>query len=355
MRRHVLFLVHGMGDNVGADGGIERDWHDRARATLASLYEQYRILGMVPFDERFEVVPIHYDAVFNDLISHWADQSAALKASGVPLTGIVERTFDWLDQGAQQDDNFAWTHVADVVLYRFFPLVRQRVKAHVGKSLLAALKPDSAGAVTSWSVISHSLGCVVTHDVLHAMDATTPGEPGISILDAMVPSATLVAMISNVSKVMENDISVYDSQVAPPTGIRPNTACFHYLNVNNRFDPFIVPERFDPKDDPVWKAAKQAKTFLDVRIDSVHEANTHSFANYLANPNCHIPLFEHVAGRGSISGSEKTAALESFRKVASDTLLDQAKQLLKNSRAPSWFEVVGRYFAFLRQLQRGDA
>ncbi|MDX2418095.1 MAG: hypothetical protein QNK19_11605 [Xanthomonadales bacterium] len=348
MRKHVLFLVHGMGDNVNDDGSVETGWAKNAEETLKEFYNDYQILKLVPFEERFEVVAINYDTIFNNLLKRWADQSAALRATGVPIDGIVKEVFDWLDNGAKQEDNFAWTHVVDVVLYRFFSLVRQRVKTHVAKQFMAALKPNNEGAVTSWSVIAHSLGCIITHDVLHAMDATSPNEAGISILDAMVPSANVVAMISNVSKVMENDIGVYDSQVVPPTTIKSNTACFHYLNANNKLDPFVLPMRFDPKGDPEWKQAKQSKSYLDIRIDNVHEKNVHSFKNYLVNPQVHIPLFEQMAGRGSIMANEKDQAKQQFKNIKSDQLLAKAKDLLKNTKSTSWFKVVGNLYGQLK-------
>ena len=166
------------------------------------------------------------------------------------------------------------------------------------------MSPANEGSVSSWSVVAHSLGCAITHDVLHAMDATSPSQDGISILDAMVPSASVVAMISNVSKVLENDVGVYDSQLVPPTQIKPNTACFHYLSANNKFDPFVLSERFDPKNEPEWTQAKKNKSFLDIRISNVHEVNVHSFKNYLVNPDVHIPLFERMAGRGTISSQD---------------------------------------------------
>ncbi len=350
MRKHVLFLVHGMGDNVNDDGSLQTDWADGARQTLEGLYNQYGILKSVPFDERFEVVAIHYDTVFNNLISRWAEQSAALRATGVPIDGIVGDVFKWLEDGAKQEDNFAWTHVADVVLYRFFSLVRQKVKTHVAKQFTAALKPNNEGSVSSWSVVAHSLGCAITHDVLHAMDATSPSQDGISILDAMVPSASVVAMISNVSKVLENDVGVYDSQLVPPTQIKPNTACFHYLSANNKFDPFVLPERFDPKNEPEWTQAKKNKSFLDIRISNVHEVNVHSFKNYLVNPDVHIPLFERMAGRGTISSQEKTVAKEDFDDIEAETVLKEAKALVKDSKAESWFELVGKYYGLLKNL-----
>lgn len=351
MRKHVLLLVHGMGDNVNDDGTPQTDWADNARRTLEDEYKKYAVLNAVPFEERFEVVPVSYDSVFNNLLTRWADRSRELRAVGVPIDGVVGDVFDWLDKGAKQEDNFAWTHMADVIFYRFFSPVRQRVKTCVAKQFKAALKPTTEGSVSSWSVIAHSLGCVVTHDVLHAMDTTTPNEDGISILDAMVPAASIVAMIANVSKLLENDMDVYDSQVVPPTAIKPNTACFHYLSANNKLDPFLLSGRFEPRSHPEWREAKKNKTFLDIRIGNVHEVNVHGFKNYMVNPAVHIPLFERIVGRGAISQAEKEAARTSFEDIAVDGLLNDVKELLKDSRAQSWFKVVGLFYGLLKRFQ----
>ncbi len=353
MRRHVLFLVHGMGDNVTSNGLADPGWADAAKNTIEQIYNNYQIPSLIPFDQRFEVVPINYDSVFDTLLSRWAEQSVVLRSTGVPITGIVDDVFNWLEGAARQDDNFAWTHVVDVVLYRFFSLVRQRVKTHVAKQFFAALKPTNDGAVTSWSVIAHSLGTMVTHDVLHAMDSTTPNEGGISVLDAMVPSANVVAMVSNVSKVLENDIGVYDSLVVPPTTIKPSTTCFHYLNVNNKFDSFASSEKFNPAGNPEWDLAKRNKTYLNVKIDNVHEVNVHSFSNYLKNPKVHIPLLELMLGRGSITDADKEAA-ENFPKFDNQQLFDQAKQIFKDSKSAAWFEVVGKYFGQLGNVPGGN-
>ncbi len=342
-----------MGDYVEDNGAIQLDWANSAKAVLEDLYKQYDILKRIPFDDRFETVGINYDTVFNNLIKRWAEQSAALRATGVPIEGVVGDVFQWLESGAKQEDNFAWTHIADVVLYRFFDLVRQRVKTQVAKQITAVLKPNNKGSVTGWSVISHSLGCAITHDVLHAMDSTTPNEAGISILDSMVPSASVVAMIANVSKVLESDMQVYDSQVVPPTPLKPNTACFNYLSASHKLDPFLLPEKFDPKDEAEWKEAKKQKTFIDVRIDNIHEINVHSFKNYLVNPTVHIPLFERMAGNGTIKTAEKDAALAGFKKVPDTDVEDIAKKILKDSKVPageSWLKRFGTFYGLLKDL-----
>jgi len=93
MRKHVLFLVHGMGDNVNDDGSVETGWAENAEKTLKDLYDDYQILKLVPFEERFEMVAINYDSIFNNLLKRWAEQSLALRATGVPrMVQIFERS-----------------------------------------------------------------------------------------------------------------------------------------------------------------------------------------------------------------------------------------------------------------------
>lgn len=350
-RKHVLVLVHGMGDYVDDDGGIDSGWADRAEATLEELYAQYSMLKLMPFEDRFEVVKIDYDTVFNDLITKWAHQSVDLKSAGVPIEGVVKEVFDWLDGGAKQTDNFAWTHVADVVLYRYFRLVRQRVKVHVAKQIVAALKPNAHGSVGQWTVIAHSLGTIVAHDVLHALSVETAPETGLPILDTMVPSATAFVALSNVSKVLENDAPVYDSEVVPPTELNPTTVCFNYLSADNRYDPFLLLERFDPKDDPEWKLARKQKSYLPVRTKNVQELNVHSFRNYMVNPAVHIPLFDLIVGPGFVLPDERAQAERDFEQIADDALLKEAQKLAKDSKAETWFERIGKFYALLEEAR----
>ena len=123
------------------------------------------------------------------------------------------------------------------------------------------------------------------------------------------------------------------------------------MSANNKFDPFVLADRFDPQNHPEWKQAKKNKTFLDVRIDNVHEVNVHSFKNYLVNPAVHIPLFERIAGRGAISEAEKTDANAGFEAIAVDGLLTRANKLLNESNAQSWFNVVGSFYGLLKHFQ----
>ncbi len=338
MRKHVLFLVHGMGAYVRDDGSADDSWSDKAAAELKTVFGNFPGIT-VAFEDFFEVININYDTVFNDLIQRWATEAETIIDSGIEAAAPVEKMVSWLTNGAETDDNFAWTHAGDVILYRFINLVRQRVKVHVANQFHDALQPNADGPVIQWSVIAHSLGTIVTHDVLHAMDSTTPNEQGISILDATVPNANIVAMLANVSKRLETNVKVYESAVVPP-GV-----CDIYLNANNRYDPFVndallVPERFKPVGLAAWDKAAADDAYLDVEIENIHEINVHSFKNYIVNPAVHIPILEALVGFGSISQAEKDNAVSQFQNLP----FPSKQQDLENLTQPmdqDWFSLTG--------------
>lgn len=357
MRKHVLFFVHGMGAYVNAAGEADHSWSSDAAAALQEAYEKYAFIKRIPFEERFEVVHINYDTEIFKLVKRWESESQSIVGAGVASAGPARKLVEWLDGGAELDDNFAWTHAACVILYRFFPLMRQRIKIHVANQMQKALVPNELGAVSTWSIIAHSLGTKVTHDVLNAMDSTTPNEAGISILDTMVPSAQVVAMIANVSKVLEDDDeNVYDSLVVPQSMVQNQSCCFSYLNCNNDLDPFTRPKPFRPPASlPAWALAKENGTYLDIRTKNVHELNVHSLRNYLKNPQVHIPLLEHLVGFGSVTKAEKEREIGNFKDIP-DEILETARKKLEEQlgeefagdlQVKKWFEFAGRFFAAL--------
>jgi hypothetical protein len=358
VRKHVLFIVHGMGAYVTAAGAADDTWSKDASAALKEQYDKYTFVRRKPFEERFEVVHINYDTEIFKLVKRWQDESQSVLGAGVPTAGPALKLVEWLNGGAKLDNNFAWTHAACVILYRFFPLMRQRLKIHVANQIQRALAPNAQGAVSTWSVIAHSLGTIVVHDTLHAMDSTTPNEAGISVLDTMVPSAQVIAMIANVCKVLENDVNVYDSLVVPQSMVQNQSCCFSYLNCNNEFDPFVRPVPFaPPADHPAWTLAKSNGTYLDIQIANVHELNVHSLRNYLVNPAVHIPLVEHLVGLGSVTDKEKRDAAAGFKNVPKQMIDTARKELDTRLRThfagdpgvTQWFDLAGVLFAMLKK------
>ena len=347
MRKHILFFVHGMGVYVNEDDAADDEWGIGATKALKSQYNKYPSL-VSPFDEVFEPVYINYDTIFNNVLKRWASEAKIITDSGIEAAEIATRMVHWLSEGAHTDDNFAWTHVGDVILYRFFNLVRQHVKIKVAKQIHNALEPNGDGAVTRWSIIAHSLGTAVTHDVIHAMSSATPNEAGIPILDALVPKANVIAMIANVSKTLENDAKVYSSAVVPPI------SCDVYLNANNKYDPFVmekllVPDRFNPVGRPQWDAAVSDDKFYNIESANIHEVNVHSIDNYLVNPVVHIPLLRALCGPGSIPSSLELKALNDFEEIPFSDKKKALDSIVAQFEDESWFEIIAKLLPLMEK------
>lgn len=356
MRKHVLFFVHGMGAYVNAKGEPDNTWFDDAKNALKEQYDKYEFVKRKRFEDTFELVYVNYDTEIFKLVKRWQDESQKILAAGIPAAVPAQKLVGWLDNAAQLDNNFAWSHAACVILYYFFSLMRQRIKIHVANQFQKALAPNQDGAVSTWSVIAHSLGTIVTHDVLHAMDSTTPNQAGISILDTMVPSANVIAMVANVSKILETDPKVYESLVVPQSMVQNQSVCYNYLNCNNQYDPFVLPEPFNPGDREAWALAKANGTYVDISIRNVHELNVHSIRNYLVNPDVHIPLLEKLVGVGSIAPQEAAAERGKFKDVP-DTAIKQKLNGITtrlHEKVPdqwnknAWFELAGKFFALCK-------
>jgi hypothetical protein len=345
MRKHILIFIHGMGVYVDENGNSENSWGIGALDVLKAQYEKYPSL-VTSFDDVFEPVTINYDFIFNNILRRWATEANAITNTGIDAAEIALRMVHWLNDGAQTDDNFAWTHVGDVILYRFFNLVRQRVKISVAKQIHDALEPNQDGAVTRWSIIAHSLGTAVTHDVVHAMSSTTPNDAGIPILDAMVPKANLIAMIANVSKTLENDAMVYTSAVVPPV------SCDVYLNANNKYDPFVmeklmIPEQFNPFGNPLWDTALAQKKYVNIEPENIHELNVHSIKNYLVNPRVHIPVLRALCGPGSIPKNLAEKAYNEFENFPVPELKESLIQTISKFEDKSWYDGIATLLPML--------
>jgi hypothetical protein len=357
MRKHVLLLVHGMGPYVTAGGEPDDAWFNDCVAALREQYVKYPLVNQKLFEETFEIVHVNYDIEIFKLVSRWQTESQAVLAAGIPAAAPAQKLVGWLKDSAKLDNNFAWSHAACVILYYFFPLMRQRIKISVAAQIQQALATNHDGAVSAWSIIAHSLGTIVTHDVLQALDSTTPNQAGISILDAMAPSANLVAMVANVSKILETDSKVYGSLVVPQSMVQNQSACYSYLSCRNEFDPFVRVDPFAPGDLPAWKLAQANGSFIDVPSHNIHELNTHSFRNYIVNPDVHIPLLEKLVGPGSITGQQAADARGQFKNVP-DATCQQALQAIMARVDPqlagktdlnAWFELAGLFNAQLEQ------
>src|SRR6266853_853163 len=194
--KHIIFLVHGMGQFPDAS------WSKASQDTLSNLYSAYSPINAVPFDQLFEFQPIQYSKEFEDLRATWRNSAAAL-GTAIASTGLNSDLINELDSlaGATNKNTFMNTHVLDVLLYRFAKQTAATVRETVRQQIYSRLNQLSATEPRNWSIIAHSLGTAVVHDALHEAYSEAPTANAGNL--AGITRPTLVAMIANVSRVLE--------------------------------------------------------------------------------------------------------------------------------------------------------
>lgn len=344
-RPHQLFLLHGMGHHPN-------DWGEKPAATIKRLYKQYAVLNQhFPFDKFFKIVPIRYDDIFEERRKQWKE------AAGDVLKALQD---GGLDAGAAEEindintelgeDKFLTTHILDVLLYRFAATnIGEYVRTHVGAAIGDVLKGSEA---PEWSVIAHSLGTAVAHDALCQIWG------GRIVLPTSITRPVVVAMISNVSRVLERSFSglpdVYDSMVRPGDD-RADSGCDYYINVRHKWDVIAMPKCFKPAGDWPTKRARDQERYIEPPdIEEFASENIHDLEHYLENPKMHIPLFRALTDTSAISEQEEKLAIAAHRKKTLNGKYDKYRDKIKKWSLPEdepevdWTRVIRHFSEFLR-------
>jgi hypothetical protein len=301
---HTLFVLHGM-------GRYTPDWAERAIQQLVGAADAYGYAWFAEhgaLDRHVAIEPLAYDDVFAHYLAEWGASAGALGARarefGVDLGGIL----GWLEAADETEHNFFWTHVVDVVLYRFFAIVtaevRLRVRAAIATSLEAARRDGQLGEA---SVLAHSLGTSVAHDALALLGAQpilTPQGPNEAWLAGNHTFAN-VFMCANVSRVLETEPKVYASVVHPPGGGTGPAYVDAYYDFRHALDPFPMVRPFAP----VGWGPRYVPT---ERCEQVLDFNVHSLEHYLADPRVHVPILRATVGRWAVTDAEWAAARQAY-------------------------------------------
>jgi hypothetical protein len=300
----VILLVHGMGVH-GAD------WATDAKVGLTRAAKAYMLDGMLGdtiAKNNVAIRTVEYDTQFTQILARWGNDSRALadyiktNALSVPANLI-----GWLKNADGTENNFIWTHLVDVILYRFFSEITTSIRVHVMQQIATvwneALAIDGTARIT---VVAHSLGTSVVHDSLALLSTTPPaGCDGFLAGDRRFAG---IFMVANVSRELETTPLVYDSTIAPPSVRGSQAYCAQLFNVHHELDPFTAPRRFKP----AWGG----DDYSDIRTTAIREFNTHSFERYIDDPRFHIPLFRSVFGYDAVSESAATAAVAAYDTAA---------------------------------------
>lgn len=333
MAKHLIFLVHGMGD-------FSDKWSAETQKTIKDLYGSYpRLTGQVAFNTKFEFREIVYNDQFEKHRQRWKEDAAAI-FKAFPTVGGLPQSLAELPNGVTKD-NFFTTHILDVIMYRFLLLIGEPVRVAIWKALMTELSkmPKSS----EWSIIAHSLGTAVIHDVLHLGYNTN--NAGGAPLEAIKTRPTVLAMIANVSRLLEDHISVadvYQSLVRP--SVDPEKGlCDYMLNVHHQWDPFTLIKPFQPQDDWPDSETRAEGRYLDIKINAFENEHIHDLNHYLRNPAVHLPLFERLAG-AEFTPKERAAAIKAYEDKTPfgkfKNLQQELKQLQPNGENASWTEII---------------
>jgi hypothetical protein len=352
--RHLAFFLHGMGQH-------EDGWETSAVRVLRDVFDDYASLASRSFDDYFDVVALRYSDSFDELTRTWRDAPQDLKSSLTDVSGSarrqIEREIDRVAGWVEVDDSFFWTHAMDVILYRFFSLVRERIDASIAAGIVGRLADDD-GAYRGWCVVAHSLGTAVAHNVLNKIYGT-PLDDGTT-LNVGDTRPTTVMMVANVSRVLQlPGAKVYETRVAPGS-VNTGRVCEYYLNARHRLDPFVQPKAFDPDN---WPDPFNADNgyYQHLRVGHILNANIHALDHYLKNPRVHVPFFRSILGREVIPRQEYAEACLRFDNETLHGQLDQLREALDQhlpATTDDWrslIKSVKTFREFLNRFGEGDA
>jgi hypothetical protein len=296
---HLIFVAHGMGD-------FAPGWSQAAQQTLRDQYATYKQLKFIPFGQRFEFVELNYNDEFEALREMWRKMAKDL---GDALVGGTTRQIGKKSEDKEvvtrlnevatvtNKNTFLNTHVVDALLYYAARQTAATVRESIRKQIFTALKKQlDANNALHWSVIAHSLGSSVIHDALHEAYSDAPTPNGAKL--ARITRPTCLAMIANVSRLLEWDIDAYLSRTRPGSPDDPEAACRAYINVHNSFDPFTQPKPFKPADQWPSLGIRAMGLYHDVQISTIEAPEkVHDLDHYLRSPRVHGPIFNCLIGQ----------------------------------------------------------
>ena len=337
---HTVLLIHGMGK---PDDKMFGEWEK----LLKGVYERCNP-GAYPFNDVFNVVPVLYDDVFEDLRKQWAEQIDGIfsQISALP-DGCVTKD----DLKTVTEDSFFTTHLMDVLLYRFVSPMAERVRARVAKSILEAIvkKTPSGGKV---SIIAHSLGTSVVHDALNALANSKiqdPDDPGATLGAIGAAQFHAIIQLANVSRTLETKWDAYEPVVRPGVGAADAVAT-RMLSASHKWDPLVSLRRFQPAEGwPDVQTSKKGR-FTLVESGTIQHWNVHAFEHYVNDPFVHVPMFRHLMTKGFVSEARQTELEQEFltdNPIAKfDEYRGRLKGLLTGEADFSWKRLVDVFKGF---------
>jgi hypothetical protein len=339
MAKHQVFLVHGMGDFAAG-------WSVGSQQVLRDAWSKYQRIKELGLAGHFDFVEVTYNDIFEEIREQWRVNAAAA-AGALSGTGLEDRAAQRLVAlaNAASGDDFARTHVLDVVMYRFMRQISERVTQSVRRQILDRLHSFAQNDTPSWSILGHSLGTAVVCDTLHAMFSQVVD--GATLGERFKPD--FVFMVANTSHLLWNKGGDSYASLVRPHSVDTLGMCWKYCDFSHELDPVPAVDAFDPP--ASWfpdgiKTSERSTFYADVKIRAADTQylNVHGLNHYLSHPSVHVGIVNTLLGYEAATAAEAATVLANWRKKSLlQTELAKAKQQLLQSKISgqwTWQKVI---------------
>lgn len=290
MAKNIVFLVHGMGQHFAAHEPDHDAWDSEPVRALDAAWQSFPALASLPREELIEYVPITYDQIFREYLQEVGD--AAERVRRYMPAQELQDVFEALEGAGKEETDFFWSHIADVLDYRYGADRFRYVHAHICRTIVEKVqsvwsRPGHENA--TFSVIAHSLGTAAVHGALNRLGGGNIGESAQFRVGGAFQLRSYIS-IANVSRVLwYGEQDMYRSTILRPfTPELGRGYCDQFINVRHIADPIVAPQPFNPAD---W-----GNTYRDIAVRHVRAINVHDLGHYLAHPLVSGSIFRAVLG-----------------------------------------------------------
>lgn len=360
--KKLIFLVHGIGDHP------KDSWSDTYVEQIKQLWSYYPTLSTIfEFEKQFEVVPIGYDDIFEDLRQRWKERHdeiiGFMESGNYSGKRIPDSVINYMTKSFElgTEDDFLRTHVLDVLLYYFTDLIREPVTLRVAKEILKNLSGNKFATNNGWNIIAHSMGTSVIHDALHSLYHGGFKDPSTREPLELTTDHTRIntlCMVANVSRLLErkdrhgvnNNYQVLKSKVKPSSN-RGDGICSKYIDCRHFLDPIPMPRPFPGSQDWPAKDVELQEMVTYIELKKIAQLNVHSLEHYLADPDFHVPLFRSLTHSRMISEDEFDEARKEYhRKVIRENISQIYTKLEEAGLASdaTWLQIIKSMITVLR-------
>lgn len=337
----VVLLVHGMGSATPPGpgnnklGSFGREFKDSLDKVLHEFDDhkndsigKYVQIEEFCYNDKFEKIRKQMSDNASDVRTRF-DMVERLFPGGTFLQRFVSEFTAW--EAEFSNEEFFYTHWLDVLFYCTY--IGGWIRALLAQRIAELIAEHGSKKI---HIVAHSLGTAVVHDTLAQIyppgGEPIPGTPAwFSVENDQLES---LWMISNVSKLV-NTVSGLADPLAPGTTVKPGQGgCTkRFYNVRHELDPFAMIRKFDPRNDGKWVSFDNYKLcYRLIENDVVGDANTHSFSQYLRDPNVSFPLLRKLMGSSKFrpGKTERDAYIENHANESMTGAFSELEQAFRD-------------------------